>query len=160
MKWIVTEGWGSKPHFLKRWISDISAWLVEMIQLLLFSCSVILHSLWPHRLPHTRLPCPSLSPRVCSNSCPLSRWCHPTISSSVTPFSCPQSFSASGSFPVSWFFTSSGQSIVASTSTSVLPKNSQGWFPLGLTGWISLKFKGLSNNDEAGERRVNGKSWS
>ena len=97
------------------------------------------NSLWPHGLQHARFPCPSLSPRVCSNSCPLSRWCHPTISSSVAPFSsCPQSFPASGSFPVSQFFTSSGQSIGASASAAVLPMNIQGRFPLGLTGLISF----------------------
>ena len=101
-------------------------------------------TLWPHGLQHTRLPCPSLSPWVCSDSCPLSQWYHPTISSSVVPFSCRQSFPASGSFPVSRLVTSGVQSIVASTSTSVLPMNIQDWFPLGLTGWISLLFKGLS----------------
>ena len=93
----------------------------------------------------TRLPCPSPSPGVFSNSCPLSQWYHPTISSSVTSFSsCPQYFPASGSFPKSQLFTSGSQSIGASTSASVLPMNIQGWFPLGLTGLISLKFKGLS----------------
>ena len=97
-------------------------------------------SLWPHELQHTKLPCPSLSPGVCSNSCPLSQWCHPTISCSVAPFSsCPQSFPVSGSFPVSWLFTSGGQSIGNSASASVLPKNIQGWFPLELTGLISFK---------------------
>ena len=102
-------------------------------------------SLRPHRLQHIRLSCPSLSPGVCSNSCPLSRWWHPTISSSVAPFSsCPQSFPASGSFPISWLFTSSGQSIGSSASASVYTKNIQGWFPLGLTGLISLLSKGLS----------------
>ena len=107
--------------------------------LLLFSRSVVSGPLWPHGLQHARLPCPSLSPRACSNSCPLSRWCHPTSSSSVTCFSSyPQSFPASGSFPVSQFFASGGQSIGASTSPSVLPLNIQGWFPLGLTGLISL----------------------
>ena len=101
------------------------------------------NSLQSHRLQHARLPCPSLSPGVCSNSCPLSQWCHPTISSSVAPFSsCLQSFPASGSFPVSQLFTSGGQSIGA--SASVLPMNIQDWFPLGLTGLISLQFKGLS----------------
>ena len=100
-------------------------------------------SLWPHGLQYTRLPCPSLSPRVCSNSYPLSRWCHPNISSSVTPFtSCSQSFPASESFPMSWIFASGGQSIGA--STSVLPVNIQGWFLLGLTGLISLLSKRLS----------------
>ena len=78
---------------------------------LFFSCSVVSNSLWPHGLQHTRLPCPSLSSRVCSNSCPLSRWWHPTISSSVAPFSDPQSFPASGSFPMSWLFTSGGQTL-------------------------------------------------
>ena len=96
-----------------------------------------------HGLQHARLPCPSLSPGVCSNSCPLSQWCHPTISS-VIPFSpCPQSSPASGSFPVNWLFASGVQSIRASTSASVLPMNIQGWFPLGLTGLISLQSKRL-----------------
>ena len=96
-----------------------------------------------HGLQHTRLACPSLSPRVCSNSCPLSLWCHPTISSSVIPFSsCLQSFRASGSFPMSQLFTSGGQSIGA--SASILPMNIQEWFPLRLTGLISLLSKELS----------------
>ena len=111
----------------------------------LFSCSVISDSLWPHGLQHTRLHYPSPSPRVCSSSCPLSWWCHPTISSSVVPFSsCPQSFPASGSFPMSQICASGGQSIGASASASALSMNTQGWFPLGLTGCISLQFKGLS----------------
>ena len=110
-----------------------------------FSCSVVSDSLQPHGLQHTRLPCPSPTPRAYSNSCPLSQWCHPTISSYVVPFSsCHQSFSASGSFTVSQLFASSGQSIGVSASTSVLPVNIQGWPPLGLTGWISLQSKGLS----------------
>ena len=109
---------------------------------MLFSCSVMSDSLWPYGLQHTRLPCPSLSPRVCSNSCSLSRWCHPTISSSVTHFSCHQSFPASGSFPVSWLFASGSQSNGA--SASVLTMNIQGWCPSGLTGMISLLSKGLS----------------
>ena len=101
-------------------------------------------SLGPHGVQHARLPCPSLSPRVCSNSCPLSRLCHPTISSSVAPFSsCLQSFPASGSFPMRQFFTSSGQSW-RFISASVLPMNIQGSFPLGLTGLISFLSKGLS----------------
>ena len=92
-----------------------------------------------------RLPCPSPTPRACSNSCPSSQWCHPTISSSVIPFSsCLQSFPASGSFPMSRLFASGGQSIGVSASASVLPMNIQDWFPLGLTGWISLQSKGLS----------------
>ena len=102
-------------------------------------------SLQLHGLQHTRLRCLSLSPGVCSNSCPLSQWCHLTISSFVTPFSsCPQSFSASVSFLESQLFTSGGQSIVVSASASVLPMNIQGWFSLGLTGLISLLSKGLS----------------
>ena len=85
------------------------------------------------------------TPGACSNSCPSSQWCHPTISSSVVPFSsCLQSFPASGSFPMSQFFTSGGQSIAVSASTSVIPMNIQDWFPLGWTGWISLQSKGLS----------------
>ena len=91
-----------------------------------------------------RLPCPSLSPGVCSNSCPLSRWCHPTISSSDVPFSCPQSFLTSRPFPMSWLFASGGQSIRASTSASVFPVNIQGWFPLALTGLMPLLSQGLS----------------
>ena len=102
-------------------------------------------SLWPHGLQHTRLPCPSPTPGACSNSCPSSRWCRPTILSSVIPFSsCPQSFPASGSFPTSLFFASGGQSIGASALASVLPMNTQDLFPLGLTGWVSLQSKALS----------------
>ena len=98
-----------------------------------------------HGLQHTRLPCPSPTPRACSNSCPLSQWCHPTILSSIFPFSsCLQSFPASGSFPMSQFFASGGQSIGASPSASVLPMNIQDLFPLQLTGLISLQSKGLS----------------
>ena len=106
---------------------------------LLFSCQVVSNSLRPHGLQHARLPCPSLSPWVCSNSSPWSQWCHPTISSSVTHFSSyPQSFPASGSFPRSQFFASGNQSIGASALASVLPVNIQSWFPLGLAGLISL----------------------
>ena len=102
-----------------------------------FSHSVMSDSLWPHRLQHARLPCLSPTPGASSNSCPSSRWCHPTISSSIIPLSSYlQSFPASGSFPISWFFTSGGQSIGA--SASVLPINIQDWFPLRLTGLISL----------------------
>ena len=102
-------------------------------------------TLQPHGLQHARLPCPSPTPGACSNSCPSSRWCHATISSSVVPFSsCLQSFPALGSSPVSQFFASGGQSIGVSASASVLPKNTQDWSPLGLTGWISLQSKGLS----------------
>ena len=110
-----------------------------------FSHSVMSNSLWPHGLQHARLPCPSLSPGFCSSSCTFSQWCHPTISSSVTSFSsCPQTFLASGSFPISHLFASCGQSIGASASASVLPMNIWGWFPLGLIGWISLQPRGLS----------------
>ena len=112
---------------------------------LLFSRSLVSDSLQPPGLQHTRLLCPSLPPRICSNSCSLNRWCHPTISSSVIPFSsCLQSNPASGCFPVSRLFASGGQSIGASTSASVLPMNTQDWFPLGWTSWISLQSKELS----------------
>ena len=110
-----------------------------------FSRSVVSNSLGPHGLQHARLPCPSPTPRVDSNSCPLSRWSHPMISFSVIPFSfCLQSFPASGSFPMSQLFASGGQSIGVSISASVLPMNIQDWFRLGWTGWISLQLKGLS----------------
>ena len=100
-------------------------------------------SLRPHQQQHIRLPHPSLSPRACSNSCLLSSWCHPTISSSVIHLCCPQSFPASGAFLMNRLFASGGQSVGVSASTSVLPMNIQGWFPLGLMGWISLQSKGL-----------------
>ena len=110
-----------------------------------FSCSVVSDSLQPHGLQHSRLPCPSPTSKVWSNSCPLSKWCQPTTSSSIFPFSsCLQSFPASGSFPMSQFFTLGGQSIGVSASASVLPMTIQDWFPLGWTGWISLKSKELS----------------
>ena len=110
-----------------------------------FSCSVMPDSLRPHESQHTRPPCPSPTPGVYPNPCPSSQWCHPAISSSVVPFSsCPQYSPASGSFPMSQLFTSSGQSIGASASASVLPVNTQGWLPLGWTGWRSLQCKGLS----------------
>ena len=110
-----------------------------------FSHSVTSNSLRPHGLQHPRLPCPSPTLGACSNSCPLNRWCHPTISSSVIPF-CLQSFPASRSFPMSQFFASGGQSIGVSASASVLPMNIQDWFPSGLTGLISLQSKGLSRS--------------
>ena len=109
-----------------------------------FSRSAVSNSLWPHESQHARPPCPSQTPGVYSNLCPSSRWCHPTISSSVVPFSCPQSLPALGSFPMSQLFSSGGQSIGVSASASVLPMNIQDWSPLGWTGWISLKSKGLS----------------
>ena len=105
------------------------------------------NSLRPHELQHTRPPCPSPTPRVHPNPCPLSRWCHPTISSSVVPFSsCPQSFPASRSFSMSQLFQSGGQSIGVSASTWVLPMNTQDWSPLAWTGWISLQSKGFSRD--------------
>ena len=127
-------GWGELMWQLLSTVSSVQ-----------FSHSVVSNSWRPHRLQHTRLPCRLVTPGPCSRSCPLSRWCHPTISSSVVPFSFHvQSLPASGSFPVSWFFTSGGQSIGVSASGSVLPMNIQDWFPLGWTGWISLQSKGLS----------------
>ena len=123
-------------HFL---FCDISSASVQ------FSHSVVSNSLWPRRLQHTRLPCPSPTPGACSNSCSSSQWCHPTISSSVVRFSSHlQSFPASGSFQISQLFTSGGQSIGVSASASVLPMNTQDWSPLGWTGWIFLQSKGLS----------------
>ena len=111
----------------------------------LFNHSVVSDSLQPYGLQHTRLLCPSPTSGAYSNSCPLSRWCHPTIPSSVIPFSSwLQSFPVSGSFQMSQFFAWGGQSIGASASASVLPMNRQDWFPLGWTGWISLQSKGLS----------------
>ena len=110
-----------------------------------FNRSVVSNSLRLHELQHSRLSCPSLTPRACSSSCPSSQWCHPTISSSVVPFSsCLQSFPASRSFPMSWLFASDGQRNGASSSASVLPMNIQDLFPLGLTDLISLLSKGLS----------------
>ena len=105
-----------------------------------FGCSVVSNSLWPHGLQHARLPCPSPTPVAYSNSCPLSQWCHPTTSSSVIPFP-----PASRSFPMSQVFSSGGQNIVVSASTSVLAINIQDWSPLGWTGWISLQSKGLKS---------------
>ena len=110
-----------------------------------FSSSLMSNSLWPHGLQHARLPCPSPTSRACTNSCPLSRWCHPTIPSSAVPTSSRlESFPASGSFPKSQFFASSGQRFGVSASASVLPMNTQDGFPLGLTGLIFLQSKGLS----------------
>ena len=119
--------WGGRYFKTKYPVSDL---------LLLFIHSAVSNFLQPHGLQHTSLPCSSPSPRVCSNSCPLSRCCHPTISSSAIPFSSrPQSFPASGSFQVSWLLASGGQSTGASASASVLPMNIQGWFPLRLSGF-------------------------
>ena len=119
--------------------------IIYLLSSVQFSCSVVSDSLQPHGLQHTRPPCPSPTPRICSNSCPLSWWWHPTISSSVVPFSSRlQFFPASGSFQISQFFTSGGWSIGVSASPSVLSMNIQDWFPLGWTGWISSQSKGLS----------------
>ena len=110
-----------------------------------FSHSVVSNSLRPHELQHARPPCPSPTPEVHSNSCPLSQWCHPAISSSVSPFSsCPQSLPASKSFPISQLFAWGGQSTAVSASASFLPKKSQGSSPLEWTGWIPLQSKRLS----------------
>ena len=139
-KWKV-QNW--KTQFIK-WKTSLAAQCIrkDSVQ---FSRSVVSNSLWLHGLQHARLPCPSPTPGVYSNSCPLSRWCHPTISSSVVPFSSHlRSFPASGSFPMSQFFESGGQSVGISASASVLPMNIQDWFPLGKTGWISLQAKRLS----------------
>ena len=122
-----------------------SMFIVISISSLQFSRSVVSDSLWPHELQHASPPCPSPTARVYPNPCPLSWWCHPTISSSVVPLfsSCPPSSPAIGSFQMSQLFASGGQSIGVSASTSVLPMNIQDWFPLRWTGWISLQSKGL-----------------
>ena len=125
----------------------ICIWMVVTQVSVQFSRSVISNSLRPHESQHARPPCPSPTPGVDSNSCPSSQWCHPTISSSVVPFSsCPQSFPASGSFQMSQLFTWGGQSIGVSASASVLPMNIQDWSPLGWTGWISLQSKWLQHH--------------
>ena len=117
---------------------------IPYLQFSQFSRSVVSDALRPQEPQHTSPPCPSPTPGVHPNPCPLSPWCHPTISSSVVPFSsCPQSFPASGSFPMSQLFASGGQNIGVSVSKSVLPMNTQDWSPLGWTGWISLQSKGL-----------------
>ena len=128
-----------------------------------FSLSVVSDYLWPHGLQHTRLPCLSPTPGDCSNSRPLSWWCHPAILSSVVPFSsCLQSSPASGSSPMSQLFSSGGQSIGVSASASVLPQNIQDWFPLGWTSWISLQSKALSREWDSSEIKFKKKKkgWS
>ena len=126
------------PGIVLMWGLNHCLKVIQHISSVQFNFSVMSDSLWPDGLQHTRPPCPSLTPRAGSNSCPSSWWCHPTISFSVVPFSSYlQSFPASGSFPVSHFFASGGQSIGVSAS-SVLPMNIQDWFPLGLTGLLSL----------------------
>ena len=142
---------GDKVDFQAQWFKSFRcphlqcACQLEEQNNVLFSYSVVSDCLWPHGLMHARLPCPSPTLGACSNSCPLSWWCHPTISFSIVPFSSRlQCFPASGSFPMSQFFASGSQSIGVSASASGLPMNIQGWFPLHLTGWISLQSKGLS----------------
>ena len=142
------HGWASSSGGVVRRDPDSGkpqAKFLASVQFSSVQSLVMSSSLWPRELQHTRLSCPSPTPRVYSNSCPSSQWCHPTISSSVIPFSsCLQSFPASGSFPRSHLFASGGQSIGVSASTSVLPLNTQDWSPLGWTGWISSQSKGLS----------------
>ena len=126
-------------------VLDFDKTRLDKIVVVVFSLQVMSSPLQPHELQHSRLLCSSLSPTICSNSCPLSRWCYLTILSSVAPFSFSvQSFPASGSFPMRRLFASGGQSFGASASASVLPMHIQGWFLLGLTGLISLQSKGLS----------------
>ena len=137
------------PSFVDFLLTEVTTelWVEFSVLHSSFSVSSVAQScltLWPHGLQHARPPCPSPTPRACSDSCPLSWWCHPTISSSVVSSSYLQSSPASESFQMSQFFSSGGQSIGVSTSTSVLPMNIQDWFPLGLTGLISLQSKGLS----------------
>ena len=135
---------GNCSHEIKRCLL-LGRKTMTILSSVQFSPSVMSNSLWPHESQHTRLPCPSPTPRVYPNSCPLSWWCHPVISSSVVPFSsCPQPLPASESFPMSQLFTWSGQSIGVSALASVLPMNTQDWSPLGWTVWISLQSKGLS----------------
>ena len=145
-QWMVCPESGILLNSKKKWAirswKDMDETNEHSVQ---FSHSVVSDSFRPHGLQHTRSPCPSSTPRVYSNSCPLSRWCHPTISSSIIPFSSHlQPFPASGSFLTSQLFASGGQSTEISASISVLPTNIQDWFPLGWTGGISLQSKGLS----------------
>jgi len=143
------QGWGTEGGGIRPWMSlalqcGLCANCTGRLNSNVVQSLSVSDSLRPHGLQHTKLPCPSPPPRVCSNSCPLSQWCYLTISSSVTHFSfCLQSFPASEFFPMSQLFTSGGQSIGA--SASVLPVNIQGWFPLGFTDLISLVYKGLSS---------------
>ena len=137
----LTNSWEWREVKDKKKVKNIPTWM-DSVQ---FSCSVMSNSLWLHRLQHSRLPCQSPAPGACSNSCPLSRWCHPTISSSDVLFSSHlQSIPASVSLQMSQLFTSGGQSIGVSASTSVFTMNTQDWYPLGWTGWISFQSKGLS----------------
>ena len=138
--------WSQRRFFFFLFSQSVSfVFLISKWDSVQFSRSVMSNSLPPHESQHTRPPCPSSTPGVHSNSCPLSWWCHPAISSSVVPFSsCPQSLPPSQSFPMSQLFASGGQSIGVSASTSVLPMKTQDWSPFGWTGWISLQSKGLS----------------
>ena len=134
----IEEGTSSSPRFEHH---RRNRKVIRILVYFQFNCLVMSNSLRHSGLQHARLPCPSPTPGTCSNSCPSSQWCHPSIPSSVIPFSsCLQSFPASGSFPMSQFFASDGQSIGVSASAAVLPMNIQNWFPLGLTGLISLYF--------------------
>ena len=146
--WMRGEFRGNGCMYMHGWVPSLFSWNYQSTVnklLLLFSRSVMSDSLWLRALQWARLPCPSPSSGASSNSCPLSQWCYPTISSPVVPFSSSlQFFQASGSILMSRLFASGGQSIGASASASVLPMNIQDWFPLGLTGLISLKSKGLS----------------
>ena len=138
----IEEGTSSSPRFEHH---RRNRKVIRILVYFQFNCLVMSNSLLCSGLQHARLPCPSPTPGTCSNSCPSSQWCHPSIPSSVIPFSsCLQSFPASGSFPMSQFFASDGQSIGVSASAAVLPMNIHDWFPLGWTGWTSLQSKGLS----------------
>ena len=138
-------GWSGIPISLRIFHSLLWSTQSKVFSSVQFSHSVISYSLRPHEPQHARPPCPSLTPRVNPNPCPLSRWCHSTISSSVVPFSsCPQSFPPSASFQMRQLFTSGSQSIGISASISVLPMNTQDWSPWGWISWISLQSKGLS----------------
>ena len=142
---ILVSQWQTVRSKFSQSLSEKLHYLELLIVSVQFSHSVVTDSLQPHELQHAKPPCPSPTPRVYSNTYPLSQWCHPAISSSVVPFSSHlQSFPASGSFPMSQLFAWSGQSIGVSASASVLPMNTQAWSPLGWTGWISLQSKGLS----------------
>ena len=154
--WI--NNWTNRIKLTNSWIMKFGCFQVESLDLISmiqsldsqplfiqFSCSVVSDSSRPHEPQHTRPPCLSPTPEVHPNPCPLSRWCHPTISSSVIPFSCTQSFPTSGSFQMCQFFASGGQHIGVSASASVLPMNVWDGSPLEGTGWISLLFKGLKS---------------
>ena len=132
-------------YLFKKKLTNVHMHFMLQFSSVQFSCSVVSDSLRPHELQHARPPCPSQTPGVHPNPRPLSQWCHPAISSSVIPFSsCPQSFPASESFPISQLFAWSGQSTVVSALASFLPKKSQGWSPSQWTGWISLQSKELA----------------